>query len=87
VAIETLLHYRSKTLLLKNYRNYNNAFPQQKESHLPNIVIAFTLVLQQSRNILEHKLGSNKTKIILSYDFIVTFKLSLSCKIKNKCTK
>ena len=65
VATETLSQYSSKTLL-KNYGNYNNAFPQQKESHLPNNVISLTLLLQQSRNILEHRLGSNKIKIILS---------------------
>ena len=40
------------------------------------MIIEFTLILQQSRNILEDILGSNKIKIILSYDFIVTFKLS-----------
>jgi len=33
VATETLSQYSSKTLL-KNYGNYNNAFPQQKESQM-----------------------------------------------------
>jgi hypothetical protein len=37
VDTETLLKYRSKTLLLKNYGNYNNALTLQKEPHLPNI--------------------------------------------------
>jgi len=52
-ATEMLLQYRSKTVLLKNYGNYNKALPQQKKTNLPNIVIAFTLVLQQPRNILQ----------------------------------
>jgi hypothetical protein len=78
-ATEMLLQYRSKTLLLKNYCNYNNAHPRQRETHLPNMIIAFTLALQQSINISEDILGSNKINIIVSLYFIVTFKLWFAC--------
>jgi hypothetical protein len=40
------------------------------------MIIFFTPVMQQSRNILGDGLRSNKIKITLSKDLILTFKLS-----------